>query len=106
MSFKVKGKIKSKTKVENIKTKKGDFKKQTFAIDNGDKYNPLMSFEVFGDEKVDGLTAFKVGDNVEVFFNASSREYEGRWYSKLSAWKIDASNGESTESDDNDDLPF
>ena len=30
------------------------------------------------------------GDKVKVSFNANSREYNGRWYTDLRAWKIEA----------------
>ena len=36
------------------------------------------------------LERFQIGDSVKVSFNVSSREYNGRWYTDLRAWRIDA----------------
>lgn len=67
----------------------GEWVKQSFVIDNGEQYNNLASFEVFGDEKVENLNKYnKVGDNVEVTFNISCNEWQGKYYTTLQAWKV------------------
>ena len=48
-----------------------------------------MCFGVFGDEKIDMLSKFNPGAEVEVAFNVSSREYNGKYYHNIDAWKID-----------------
>ena len=67
----------------------GEWVKQSFVIDNGEQYNNLASFEMFGEEKVDNLNKFnKVGDNVDVSFNISCNEWQGKYYTTLQAWKV------------------
>lgn len=67
----------------------GEWVKQSFVIDNGEQFNNLASFEVFGQEKVDNLNKYnKVGDTVEVTFNISCNEWQGKYYTTLQAWKI------------------
>lgn len=67
----------------------GEWVKQSFVIDNGEQYNNLASFEVFGDEKVENLNKYnKVGDSVEVTFNISCNEWQGKYYTTLQAWKV------------------
>ena len=67
----------------------GEWVKQSFVIDNGEQYNNLACFEVFGNEKVENLNKFnKVGDNVEVTFNIGCNEWQGKYYTTLSAWKV------------------
>jgi len=73
----------------------GEWVKQSFVIDNGDQYNNLASFEVFGDEKVENLNKYnKVGDSVEVTFNISCNEWQGKYYTTLQAWKVFKSNSD------------
>jgi len=51
--------------------------KTSIVLDNGAKFNPEICFNLFGQEKVDMLLDFNVGDDIEVLFNLSSREYKG-----------------------------
>jgi hypothetical protein len=89
--LKVKGKI---TKIlEKLTGQKkdgsGEWVKQSFVIDNGEQYNNLTAFEVFGEEKVENLNKYnKVGDEVEVSFNISCNEWQGKYYTTLQAWII------------------
>lgn len=118
MSLVVKGKISSVLPVESGTSKAGkDWKKQGFVIDTGDQYNPHVCFSLFGEDKIAMLGNFSEGQDVEVSFNLSSREYNGRWYHNIDAWKIEgAGQGEmppmpSTPpveefSSEEDDLPF
>jgi len=117
MSLTVKGKITKILEVESGTSKAGkEWKKQTFVIDTGDQYNPEIAFSVFGDEKVEKLTKYnKVGDEVKVCFNASSREHNGRYYHNLDAWRIESNNqtgGQASTKQEEpqpvaeDDLPF
>jgi hypothetical protein len=87
----IKGKLKEKLTLENGTTKAGkDWKKQNFVIDTGDQYNPDVCFTLFGDEKVAILENFQEGQEVTVSFNVSSREFNGKYYHNIDAWKIEA----------------
>ncbi len=91
MSLKVTGKItKILDKVTGEKKDgSGQWVKQSFVLDNNEKYNNLYCFEVFGDEKVDNLNKYnKVGDEVTVDFNVSCNEWQGKYYTSLQAWKV------------------
>jgi len=110
-------------KVENLKitkvsdTQSGtskagkDWSKLTFVGETNEEYNNLYAFELFGQEKVENFNKFnKVGDIVNVEFNVNTREWEGRYFTSLSAWRIDKAQ-EGTQApaqDDNgaDELPF
>ena len=112
--LKVKGKIIEILEVEKGTSKAGkEWQKQNFVIDTGAKYNPEVCFEVFGKEKCENLQKYnKVGQDVEVHFNVSSREYNGRYFHNLDAWKIVKSSEEKVSPElnksdaENDDLPF
>ena len=119
MSLSVKGKLTRKLSVESGTSKAGnEWKKQSFVLDTGSQYNPEICFQLFGDEKIEMLNHHKEGDMVEVSFNLSSREYNGRYFHNIDAWRIETiesskSNTEIEESpvfdssdSEDDDLPF
>ena len=83
-------KITSILDVEKGTSKAGkDWQKQNFVIDTGEKFNNIICFQVFGADKCEALTKYnKVGDVVNVSFNVSSREYNGKYYHNLDAWMI------------------
>ena len=67
----------------------GDWEKQQFIVRTQEQYNNLYCFEIFGDQKVDNFAKYnKVGQEVTVEFNVSCNEYQGKYYTTLSAWKI------------------
>ncbi len=90
MSLKITGRITKILPIETGTSKSGkDWKKQAFVIDNYSQYNPDVCFSVFGDEKVEALSKFSEGQEVEVSFNVSSREFNEKYYHNLDAWKIE-----------------
>ena len=65
-----------------------EWKAQEYVLETSDiKYPTHLCFSVFGD-KVDSF-AIKEGENLTVSFNIDAREYEGRWYNSIQAWKVD-----------------
>ena len=75
-----------------------EWKKQNFIVANNEGYEgkeQIFCFEVFGEEKVTNLTKFqKEGDAVKVSFNIGTNEWKDKYFTSLSAWRI--------EKDDND----
>ena len=113
MSFKFKGKITKVLEIEKGTSKAGkDWQKMSFVVDNGEQYNNILCFGLFGSEKIENFNKYnKEGDNVEVSFNVNCNEYNGKYYTSLDAWKVfkeDNSNnsGNNIEEDSSDDLPF
>ncbi|MDC3336703.1 DUF3127 domain-containing protein [Flavobacteriales bacterium] len=115
----VKGRIVNILDVESGTSKAGkEWKKQGFVIDTGDQYNPNVCFSLFGDDKIGMLNSYSVGQDVSVSFNLSSREFNGKWYHNVDAWKIEATAGQGEMppapgeppveefSKEEDDLPF
>ncbi len=86
-----------------------DWEKQSFVIDLKTEFNNLIAFGIFGKEKVETFNKFnKVGKMVDVSFNASCREHNGKWYTNLDAWKVFTAEAvaEAVAVDESDDLPF
>jgi len=118
MSLTITGKLSRKLSVESGTSKAGnEWKKQTFILDTGSQYNPEICFQLFGDEKIELLNHHDEGEHIKVSFNLFSKEYNGRYFHNIDAWKIESLANESTEkeesftefnspSNDDDDLPF
>ena len=106
-------KITKVNEVESGTSKSGkEWSKLTFVGETEEQYNNLYAFELFGKEKVDNFVKFnKEGDVVDVDFNVSTREWEGRYFTSLSAWKVFKANAEAAQvpspaDDPANDLPF
>lgn len=102
----------------------GEWRKLDFILETQDQYPKKVCISVWGD-KIDQYS-LNVGDQINAGINIESREFNGRWYTDVRAWKVDktgagAAQGESqiptppmeapaagAPQDDNDpnDLPF
>jgi len=82
----ISGKIIQLLPVQTGQGKNGTWKKQEFILETGDTYPKKVCIAVWGD-KID-MGSFKMGDMVDVSFDVESREYNGRWYTDVKAWKI------------------
>jgi len=105
--MKVSGKLVKFLEVQKGTSKAGkEWMKQEFVLNTGDDYNPEICVSVFGKEKVDGLKQFSEGQELEVEVNVYSREWKGRYFHSIDAWKIDVAGGESQENESSDGDPF
>ena len=59
-----------------------------YVIETQDQYPKKMCFEVFGTDK---LKEFNIRNNdlIKVHFDISAREYNGKWYNSVRAWKVE-----------------
>ena len=117
MSLSIKGKLVKKLSIESGTSQAGkEWKKQSFIVDTGSQYNPEICFQLFGDEKINLLKGHAEGNQIEVSFNLSSREYNGRYFHNIDAWRIEGIEKSEQASEDipefnssdndEDDLPF
>jgi hypothetical protein len=92
MALEITGKVHQVLPLETGEGKNGPWKKQFFILDYMDgNYPKKVSVSVWGD-KTDALRQLKPGDPVKVAFNVESREYNGRWYTDVKAWKVEVMN--------------
>lgn len=82
----INGKILQLLPVQTGQGKNGTWKKQEFILETGDTYPKKVCIAVWGD-KID-LNSFKPGEAVTVSFDVESREFNGRWYTDVKAWKV------------------
>jgi len=106
--------------------KNGEWKKQEFIVETiGSQYPKKICISAWGDKINESV--LKEGNEINISFDLESREYNGRWYTDVKAWKLEMagnnqSSGESVktqnvqqsepafnnapDSSPEDDLPF
>lgn len=88
MSIEVKGRIEQILPVQNGTSKAGkDWSKQEFVVETEEQFPKKVCFTLFGD-KLSLLNGLNIGDQVDVAFNVESREFSGKWYHNINAWRI------------------
>src|SRR5690554_7986353 len=89
MSLQIKGTVIKILNAESGVSRAGkEWKKQEFVIETQDQFPRKVCFTLFND-KVSLLDQIQEGKEVDVSFNVESREYNGRWFHNINAWKID-----------------
>lgn len=100
MALEIEGKLVRKLNVQSGTSAKGTWEKQEFVVEiQGGNYPSSVCFSVWGTEKVKDLEKFQVGEQVKVSFDASSREYNGKWYTDLRAWRMEKTGTAQQSSD-------
>ena len=127
MALEITGRLVQKLEIQSGIGKTGSsWQKQDFVIETIEQYPKKVCANLWGD-KLDILSTLEIGDTIIVSFNVESREYNGRWYTDIRAWKIEKQgiqapasapvaptaaveaepfNGTFTDEGGNDDLPF
>lgn len=81
------GKVIAVLDIQSGTSKAGNsWQKQDFVIEVGDRYPKKVCLQLFGDRVND---CPNVGDDVTVSFDAESREWNGKWFTQLNAWKVE-----------------
>lgn len=59
-----------------------------YVIETQEQFPKKMCFEVFGTDK---LKEFHIRNNdmIKVHFDITAREYNGKWYNSVRAWKVE-----------------
>ncbi len=116
------GKIIEILEAQTGSSARGEWKKQDFILETQEQYPKKVCIENWND-KVD-FNTFAVGSAITASINIESREYNGRWYTGVKAWKVAAAGATSgstapgdfppppgdipppSEESEGDDLPF
>jgi hypothetical protein len=89
MALELEGTLAQKLPVQSGNSARGPWAKQEFILEYPDgNFTAKACFTAWGQDKVQDLGKYQVGDKVKVSFNLKSREYNGRWYNDLQIWKI------------------
>lgn len=98
MALELEGRIARKLSVQTGTSARGAWSKQEFVFEYQEGSFPTqVCMNVWGEDKVRDLDRYQVGDKVKVSFNLSSREYNGRWYTDVRAWRIEPANAAQPE---------
>ena len=90
MAMELEGRIARKLTVQTGTSARGAWSKQEFVLEYQEGNFPAqVCMNVWGDDKVRELDKYQVGDKVKISFNLSRREYNGRWYTDVRAWRIE-----------------
>ena len=97
--------------------KNGQWKKQDMIVETEATYPKKICVSVWGD-KID-TASLQQGNLLKIDFDVESREFNGRWYTDIKAWKIEvAANASPATAEkvtvntgpenisNDDDLPF
>ena len=95
--------------------KNGEWKKQDIIVETDGQYPKKVCISIWGDKINEGH--LQIGNELKIDFVIYSRDYNGRWYTDIKAWKIElASSGNQTNSNvpdskegpkhEENDLPF
>lgn len=73
--------------IESGTSKSGNsWQKRNFVIETAGQYPKKVCLQLFGDKVSD---CPNMGDEVKVTFDPESREWQGKWFTQLSAWKVE-----------------
>ena len=92
------GRLNRKLPVQSGVSARGEWSKQEFVLDFQDgNYPATACFNVWGEDKVKELERFQIGDDIKVTFRINSREFNGKWYTDLRAWRIEYAAAEAQQ---------
>lgn len=83
--MKINGKITAILPLQEGEGKNGKWQKQTAVVEESEgQYPQSLAFDMFGDK----IVALTVEQQVEVDFDTKAREYQGKWFNNVNAWKV------------------
>jgi hypothetical protein len=92
----VEGKLVEKLEMQTGSGRNGEWKKQDFVIETaGDRFPKKICITAWSD-MIAELETYKMGDQLKVDIDLSSREYNGRWYTDVKAWRMSNDGGASS----------
>ena len=92
----IKGRIIIVHSVENGMSKSGKaWAKQSFVIETAGQYPKKIALTLWGEEKINQYD-LQPGRDITAHLELESREYNGRWYTDVKAWKVEPAGAAGT----------
>lgn len=88
MSLELSGKLDQILPKQTGESRRGPWEKQDFIIETQDKFPKKVCCTLWGD-KTNMLQNLSQGTPLTVSINIESREYRGKWYTDVKAWKLE-----------------
>lgn len=76
---------------EGVSKTGNPWKSQSYVLETQEQYPRKVCFEIFGEDRIKNNPC-NVDDIVTVSFDIESREYNGRWYTSIRAWRVQQGN--------------
>lgn len=92
----IQGKVKQILELQSGQSKNGSWRKQDFILETEGQFPKQVCINMWGD-KIDEFN-LNIGESIKVFFNLESREYNGKWYTDIKAWKVEKTSGDPSSS--------
>jgi hypothetical protein len=84
----IQGTLKQILPLESGESKSGKaWQKQTIIVETQETYPKLIAVEV-SEKAISRLQDYSIGHIITCLINIESREYNGRWFTSVKAWKI------------------
>ncbi len=65
-----------------------EWKKQEYVLETHDQFPRKVCFQIFGGDRI-AQANIQAGEELIVSFDIDSREYQGRWFTNINAWKVE-----------------
>ena len=93
-SFEIQGKL---HKVFPSENKSGSFQAREFVIEvESGQYSQLIKFQLT-QERCDLIESYSEGEEIQVHFDLRGREWDGKYFINLNAWRLNRPSTEKTE---------
>lgn len=87
MALEIEGTVVQLLDLQTGQSSRGPWKKQEYILETEGQYPKKVCFNAWGD-KVDTFN-IKQGEKLKVSIEVESREFSGRWYTDIRAWRVD-----------------
>jgi hypothetical protein len=88
MALDLVGKVVQVLDLQTGTSPKGDWKKQDFILETEEQYPRKVCIALWGD-RINDIAGINLGvDIITVSIALESREFNGRWYTDVRAWRI------------------
>lgn len=88
----ISGKLVQILPVQTGMGKNGEWRKCSFVIETADKFPKKVCILAWKD-LVEQVQQLQVGSMLNISFDVESREFNGKWYSDIKAWKVASGSG-------------
>lgn len=84
----ISGKIIAVLPLQQGTSKAGNpWQSQSYVLETQEQYPKKVCFEIFGEDRIKNNSC-QIDELVTVSFDLESREFNGRWYTSVRAWKV------------------
>lgn len=82
------GKLIEKLPQQTGQGKNGAWVKQEFILETPDQFPRKVCIALWG-ERARDIEKIQIGESINASINVESREFNGKWYTDVKAWKIE-----------------